>query len=255
MPEEAGQGTEVRRRTCRAGVQTIEGVQALAFVRQRYGLPNGDLDRIVRQQAFLSGLAHKVLSADDADQPGEDRRAGGRREEVRRAVAGLGPDSSSPQQMRGLTGGNIEFHTIPTQGNAVIGGADVLQASTRARCGRSSVRSPRTSAPGSRRRAPAPRRPPRRPARGRRPPVPRRWSPRHRTAARWRSARSPSTCATAPPSTGWPALVSGQLTTFGVPAGRDRRRAAAGHHDRRVRAGRGAGGRAGRRAAGRVTAR
>jgi hypothetical protein len=31
------------------------------------------------------------------------------------------------EQMRGLTGGNIEFHTIPTLGNAVIGGADVLR--------------------------------------------------------------------------------------------------------------------------------
>jgi hypothetical protein len=31
------------------------------------------------------------------------------------------------EQMRGLTGGNIEFHTIPTQGNAVIGGADVIR--------------------------------------------------------------------------------------------------------------------------------
>jgi hypothetical protein len=31
------------------------------------------------------------------------------------------------EQMRGLTGGNIEFHTIPTQGNAVIDDADVIQ--------------------------------------------------------------------------------------------------------------------------------
>src|SRR5262249_33780335 len=36
-----------------AGVQTISGVQALNFVRERHGLPNGDLDRIARQQAFL----------------------------------------------------------------------------------------------------------------------------------------------------------------------------------------------------------
>src|SRR5699024_1877098 len=34
-----------------AGVQTLDGAQALAFVRQRHGLPRGDLDRIVRQQA------------------------------------------------------------------------------------------------------------------------------------------------------------------------------------------------------------
>jgi hypothetical protein len=29
--------------------------------------------------------------------------------------------------MRGLTSGNIEFYTIPTKGNAVIGGADVIR--------------------------------------------------------------------------------------------------------------------------------
>ena len=36
-----------------AGLQTITGVDALKFVRQRHGLPNGDLDRTHRQQAFL----------------------------------------------------------------------------------------------------------------------------------------------------------------------------------------------------------
>jgi LCP family protein required for cell wall assembly len=46
-----------------AGVSTINAQQALAFVRQRHGLPNGDLDREVRQQYFLSLEAHKIVSA------------------------------------------------------------------------------------------------------------------------------------------------------------------------------------------------
>ncbi|GAA4860031.1 LCP family protein [Saccharopolyspora rosea] len=45
-----------------AGRQTISGGDALAFVRQRHGLPRGDLDRIVRQQVFMASLANKVLS-------------------------------------------------------------------------------------------------------------------------------------------------------------------------------------------------
>ena len=45
------------------GVSTIKGSQALAFVRQRHGLPRGDLDRIVRQQYFLSAAFRKVESA------------------------------------------------------------------------------------------------------------------------------------------------------------------------------------------------
>ena len=43
-----------------AGRQVINGDQALAFVRQRYGLPAGDLDRINRQQRFLSSVIRKL---------------------------------------------------------------------------------------------------------------------------------------------------------------------------------------------------
>jgi LCP family protein required for cell wall assembly len=43
-----------------AGKQTISGAQALAFLRQRFALPNGDLDRARRHQAFLTGLAAKI---------------------------------------------------------------------------------------------------------------------------------------------------------------------------------------------------
>src|SRR6201999_1846764 len=45
------------------GISVIEGAQALAFVRQRHGLPNGDLDRIKRQQYFLKSAFQKVTSA------------------------------------------------------------------------------------------------------------------------------------------------------------------------------------------------
>jgi LCP family protein required for cell wall assembly len=40
----------------RAGEQVVTGDAALAFIRQRHGLPNGDLDRIARLQAFLRSL-------------------------------------------------------------------------------------------------------------------------------------------------------------------------------------------------------
>jgi LCP family protein required for cell wall assembly len=47
----------------KAGHQIIKGTQALAFVRQRYGLKNGDLDRIKRQQYFLSAVFRQMVSA------------------------------------------------------------------------------------------------------------------------------------------------------------------------------------------------
>ncbi|MFD9703282.1 LCP family protein [Lentzea sp. NPDC059081] len=43
-----------------AGRQTLAGDGALAFLRQRQGLPHGDLDRVRRQQMFLVGLASQV---------------------------------------------------------------------------------------------------------------------------------------------------------------------------------------------------
>ena len=75
VPERGHRGPEVRR-GLPAGAQTIAGRKALAFVRQRHGLPNGDLDRIVRQQAFLGALANKVLSADMLTSPAKVRAAG-----------------------------------------------------------------------------------------------------------------------------------------------------------------------------------
>ncbi|QFG23756.1 LCP family protein [Actinomadura sp. WMMB 499] len=43
-----------------AGKQELDGEEALLFVRQRYNLPNGDFDRMKRQQALLRALAKKA---------------------------------------------------------------------------------------------------------------------------------------------------------------------------------------------------
>jgi LCP family protein required for cell wall assembly len=46
-----------------AGYSNLNARQALAFVRQRHGLPDGDLDREIRQQYFLSIEARAILNA------------------------------------------------------------------------------------------------------------------------------------------------------------------------------------------------
>jgi LCP family protein required for cell wall assembly len=46
-----------------AGPQTLDAAQALAFVRQRHGLDNGDLDRTHRQQAFLISVMRQLQDA------------------------------------------------------------------------------------------------------------------------------------------------------------------------------------------------
>lgn len=102
-----------------AGQQTLDASQALAFVRQRHGLPNGDLDREVRQQYFLSVEAHKLLSAGTLLNPAKLNKALG-------AISGaLETDSglnllSLASQMHGLTGGKIRSATIPITGTPTI---------------------------------------------------------------------------------------------------------------------------------------
>jgi LCP family protein required for cell wall assembly len=96
-----------------AGPQTVSGASALEFVRQRHGLPRGDLDRVVRQQAFLAGLAHKVLSAGTLANPATLSQlitVIGRYVVVDQGWNLLG----FAAQAQGLSGGNITFRTIPT---------------------------------------------------------------------------------------------------------------------------------------------
>ncbi|WP_229694014.1 LCP family protein [Lentzea pudingi] len=96
-----------------AGQQTIEGKNALAFVRQRHGLPLGDLDRVVRQQVFMAGLAKKMLSAGVLTDSTK-------RNDMIKAVSGAivlddGWDITKfALQMKDMTGGNMTFQTIPT---------------------------------------------------------------------------------------------------------------------------------------------
>ena len=95
-----------------AGEQTLDGAQALSFVRQRHDLPRGDLDRIVRQQAYMASLVQKVLSAGTLTNPARLRDLASAAE--RSVTLDQGWDIMAfAQQMSGLAGGNVTFSTIP----------------------------------------------------------------------------------------------------------------------------------------------
>jgi LCP family protein required for cell wall assembly len=96
-----------------AGPQVVSGTQALAFVRQRHGLPGGDLDRIARQQVFLAGATNRLLSAGTLTNPFALNRLTG---VVARSVT-LDSDwnvLSFATQMQDLSAGAVTFRTIPT---------------------------------------------------------------------------------------------------------------------------------------------
>ncbi|WP_409183251.1 LCP family protein [Amycolatopsis sp. VS8301801F10] len=96
----------------RRGVQTVSGGEALSFVRQRKNLPNGDLDRIKRQQAFLSSALRKVLSAGTLTNPSTLNSL---MDAVHRSF--VLDDSLDvlefAQQVKGVASGDLTFATIP----------------------------------------------------------------------------------------------------------------------------------------------
>nr|WP_218890802.1 LCP family protein [Actinomycetospora corticicola] len=95
-----------------AGQTTVSGPQALAFVRQRHGLPGGDLDRARRQQVFLASMARTVLSSDtitDSTKRNALIDAVDKAVTVDRQLDVL----DLAAQVQGVSSGSIGFHTIP----------------------------------------------------------------------------------------------------------------------------------------------
>ena len=102
-----------------AGHSVIEGSQALAFVRQRHGLPAGDLDRIKRQQYFLSAAFSKVLSGGTLLNPFKLHAL------LNAVSSSLLTDPalnliSLARQLQNLSSGNVTFATIPNDGTQLI---------------------------------------------------------------------------------------------------------------------------------------
>ena len=109
-----------------AGYQHLDAVMALAFVRQRHGLANGDLDRTHRQQAFLDSVMQQL-------------RTDGVLSDLTKINALLSvakqyviTDSGwnlldFASQMRSLTSGNLTFNTLPIVGYETIDGQDANQ--------------------------------------------------------------------------------------------------------------------------------
>ena len=106
-----------------AGRQTLDAAQALAFVRQRHGLENGDLDRTHRQQAFLLSVMHQLQESGSFTDLDKFKRlmAVARKDIV--LSQGWGEDQF--RRMAALAGGDVEFRTLPVVRYDVIGDQDV----------------------------------------------------------------------------------------------------------------------------------
>jgi LCP family protein required for cell wall assembly len=109
-----------------AGYQHLNAKLALAFVRQRDGLTNGDLDRTHRQQAFIDSVMHQLNT--------EGMLSDLTKIQALLSVAKQYVITDSgwqlldfAAQMRSLTSGNLTFRTLPIQGYVKIDGQDANQ--------------------------------------------------------------------------------------------------------------------------------
>lgn len=110
------------------GVQQINAQQAVEFVRQRRdpdaSLNFTDLDRERRQQAFISSLAYQLKQAGTFANPAKLQ---GILDVAKQNIAV--DDKLNPlqfaQQASNVTSGNIQFVTLPIEGNATRNGEDV----------------------------------------------------------------------------------------------------------------------------------
>lgn len=118
-----GIDVQVARATSNAGVDFTEGTnhldggQALAYVRQRYDLPNGDLDRAARQQNVIKALLETVQRTATSD-PGAAyafATSVGDAVSVDDSLSNTGLVRLAVQA-RGLRASGVSFVTAPVRG-------------------------------------------------------------------------------------------------------------------------------------------
>jgi LCP family protein required for cell wall assembly len=111
-----------------AGRQRIRGQQALAFVRQRHGLPRGDLDRIERQQQFLGALMRRATSMGVLLNPVRLNRFLETATTAIQVDQDLGFDEMRKLglAMRNLDPARVAFVTAPVEKLAMRGGQSVV---------------------------------------------------------------------------------------------------------------------------------
>ena len=105
----------------KAGYQHLNAAQALAFVRQRDGLTNGDLDRTHRQQAFLDSVMQQLRSQGVLGDLAKLQALLSVAKQYAITDSGWNLLNFS-SQMSSLTGSNLIFHTLPIQAYATIEG-------------------------------------------------------------------------------------------------------------------------------------
>jgi LCP family protein required for cell wall assembly len=112
------QATSDERHTWTAGVHHMDGEEALDYVRQRHNLPNGDFDRVRRQQNWIRAVLRKLGSTGTLLNP---LALNTQLTTLSKSVAtdsGFDMDKigALATSLAGLGQGDLRFLTVPTKG-------------------------------------------------------------------------------------------------------------------------------------------
>ncbi|WP_370066306.1 LCP family protein [Mycobacterium sp. MAA66] len=107
-----------------AGRQTLDASQSVAFVRQRHGLDNGDLDRTHRQQAFLISVMRQLQQGGSFTDVTKLRQLIGVAQKD--VVLSAGWSEEQFQRLGSIAGSSsVEYRTLPVVRYDNINGQDV----------------------------------------------------------------------------------------------------------------------------------
>ncbi|WP_072314997.1 LCP family protein [Agrococcus sp. Marseille-P2731] len=110
------------------GEITLEGEEALIYVRARYPFSDGDYQRVHNQRAFLRGMMTQLMTRENLTNP---NRAADLFATVSPYIAttdtvDLGTVLSLAPSMAGISGSNIQTFTMPTLGTGMEGSQSVV---------------------------------------------------------------------------------------------------------------------------------
>ncbi len=110
------------------GEVTLNGVEALAYVRERMAFGSGDFQRVRNQQAYVKGLAAKILDTNVIADSGR----------IKALFEAVSPYFARDEaltadliiriggSLRNVTSGDIRFFTLPNLGTGTSGGQSVV---------------------------------------------------------------------------------------------------------------------------------
>jgi LCP family protein required for cell wall assembly len=112
----------------KVGENHLTGLNALAFVRQRHGLPDGDIDRIKRQQIFLGALLRQATASSTLLNPTKivsllNSLSGSLTLSDGTSISDLAKLGS---RLHGLDPAKVQFETLPTRAPTPADGGQLI---------------------------------------------------------------------------------------------------------------------------------